>query len=77
MPLFFCLQEELRFTCSPGILLTGRWQIWQANGVNQRLLWKNACISTGRDVQNSAFFAGFAFCPTSVQLGYNAFPAHP
>jgi hypothetical protein len=40
-------------------------------------LWKNACISTAANVQKPVFCCPKRFCPRSVQLGYNAFPAHP
>jgi hypothetical protein len=40
-------------------------------------LWKNACISTAANVQKTVFCWLNRFCPSSVQLRYNAFPAHP
>jgi hypothetical protein len=47
------------------------------NAGNRQVLWKNACISTGSSVQNAAFLDADGFCPRSVQLRYNAFPADP
>jgi len=43
---------------------------------NPARLWKNACISTGRDVQKAGFASCRRFCPTSVQHRYRAFPAY-
>jgi hypothetical protein len=38
-------------------------------------LWKNACISTATNVQKPRFFLVSSFCPRTVQLRYNVFPA--
>jgi hypothetical protein len=40
-------------------------------------LWKNACISTAANVQKALFCWPKRFCPRSIQLPYNVFPAHP
>jgi hypothetical protein len=47
------------------------------NRSKPRRLWKNACISTASNVQKPLFCWPIRFCPRSVQLRYNAFPAHP
>ena len=49
----------------------------QENRCFCRRLWKKRCISTAPDVQKQPISCSPGFCPTSVQAGYNAFPAHP
>jgi len=54
----------------------GQQNSWKFASAGCRL-WKSACISTGADVQNRAFSAPPPFCPRTVRLGYNVFPALP
>lgn len=43
---------------------------------SDRRLWRKPCISTGLDVQKTSFLVNAAFCPRTVQLRYNPFPAY-